>query len=262
LAPVVRMDLRDHPGRVFVVGDLHGMAHALDRLLAEAGFDPARDLIWSLGDLIDRGPYSPRCLGLLDEPWLRAIRGNHEQLLLDAAADPENWLQWIVNGGDWVLGYPWDAPDLLARLDALPWAAELMTAVGRIGLVHADVERTCDWPGLLHALEKGRGSSRQAAIWSRSSANQALRGLPGRTIEGADLVLVGHCIVDRALRWGNLWFLDTGAVVSGDPSAALSMLEVHPAIKLWSVSTAADPIASRWWSQQLERVVAALQHRR
>ena len=258
MSPIARIDLSAHPGRVFVVGDLHGMAHAFERLLESAGFDPALDLVWSLGDLIDRGPYSPRCLEFLDEPWFRAIRGNHEQLMLDAIGDHGTWLQWTVNGGDWGLEYPWDDPDLRDRLAALPWAAELITRVGRIGLIHADVDRTCDWPELLDALQQDRALTRQTAIWSRSSANQAVRGLPGRSVAGVDLVLVGHSIVQRAFQWGNMWFLDSGAVVSDDPSAALTMLEIHPSLKLWSVSTAQDAVTSLWWSQQLERLAAAL----
>ncbi len=238
------------------------MAHALERLLDLAGFDPACDLVWSLGDLIDRGPFSARCLELLALPWFRAIRGNHEQLLLDAAGDHGAWLQWTVNGGDWALGYAWDDPVLRARLDALPWACELTTKVGRIGLIHADVDPTCDWPQVLAALPADRGLTRQSALWSRSSANQARRGLPGRQVAGVDLVLVGHTIVTRPFQWGNLWFLDSGAVVCHDPSAALSMLEVHPSLKLWSLPTAQNRVTSQWWSGQLERVAAALAGRR
>jgi serine/threonine protein phosphatase 1 len=255
---VARIDLTAHPGRVFAVGDLHGMAHAFERLLDLAGFDPARDLVWSLGDLVDRGPFSARCLDLLEEPWFRAIRGNHEQLMLDALGDRGTWLQWTVNGGDWALGFPWDDPRVRAPLEALPWAADLVTAAGHIGLIHADVDRTCDWPELLEALETGAGLARQVALWSRGSANQAQRGMPGRHIGGVDLVLVGHCIVERCFQWGNMWFLDSGAVVSDDPSAALSMLEIHPRLKLWSLPTARDPSASLWWSRQMERVSAAV----
>jgi serine/threonine protein phosphatase 1 len=255
---VERIDLTAHPGRVFAVGDLHGMAHALEQLLDLAGFDPARDLVWSLGDLVDRGPYSPRCLDLLDEPWFRAIRGNHEQLMLDAVGDRSAWFQWMVNGGDWAPGYPWDDPSERASLLALPWAAELLTGAGRIGLVHADVDRLYDWPRFLEALEEDIGTARQTALWSRKSANQAASGAAESRIPGADLVLVGHSIVETCFQWGNMWFLDSGAVVSNSPSAALSMLEIHPRLKLWSVSTARDPIASMWWSQQMERISAAI----
>ncbi len=256
--PVERADLTGHPGRVFVVGDLHGMAHALEQLLAIAGFDPEADLVWSLGDLVDRGPFSPRCLELLDEPWFRAIRGNHEQLLLDAVDDHQGWLNWTLNGGDWAQGYPWYRQDLCRRLDALPYAADLETRAGHIGLVHADVDRVHDWPEFLDALTRNADFARQTALWSRSSATQAMRGLPGRRVEGVDLVLVGHSIVETAFQHGNIWFLDTGAVATSDPSAALSMLEIHPELKLWSLPTAGDPIASLWWSHHMERVTDAM----
>lgn len=258
---VVRADLRDHPGRVFVVGDLHGMAHALDDLLGEVAFDPERDLLWSLGDLPDRGPFSRRCLALLDEPWFRAVRGNHEQLMLDATYDREAWLNWILNGGDWAFDEAWDDPELLARLACLPLAAELETASGCIGLVHADVERGATWPEFFAALEEGRGLAREVALWSRTSANQAARGMPGREIAGIDLVLVGHTIMESALRRGNIWFLDSGAVVTEDRTAALSMLEIHPCLKLWTLSTAGDPVAARWWrgyTGRISRVGAGL----
>ena len=257
-SPVERMDLRDRPGRVFVVGDLHGMAHALDQLLAVAGFDPGQDLLWSLGDLADRGPFSPRCLDLLDEPWFRAIRGNHEQLLLDAVDDHEGWLNWNLNGGDWSQGYPWDREDLCLRLDSLPYAADLRTRAGHIGLVHADVGPGSDWPDFLDSIERDGFLSRELALWSRSSANRAANGLPGRRVSGVDLVLVGHSIVETAFQWGNIWFLDTGAVATSDPTAALSMLEVHPGLRLWSLPTAGDPAAGLWWSQRMERVAEAM----
>ena len=257
-SPVARLDLRAHPGRCFVVGDLHGMAHALERLLEQAGFDPSRDLLWSLGDLVDRGPYSPQCLVLLDEPWFRAIRGNHEQLMLDAAVDPGIWLIWVLNGGDWAHGYPWDAPALRGKLAALPWAAELRTATGRMGLVHADLELGRPWTRFLDDLENDRQQARNVALWSRTSISRATRGLAGPRVQDLDLALLGHSIVDAPFQWGNLWFLDAGAVVSQDPSAALSMLQVHPEIRLWTLPTAADPAAAHWWSGQRARVAAAM----
>lgn len=243
---------------MFVVGDLHGMAHAFDGLLDLADFDRDRDRVWSLGDLIDRGPYSERCLELLDQPWFHTIRGNHEQLLLDATHSKGDWLRWAVNGGDWALGFGWDDPHLRERLDTLPWACELLTAIGRIGLIHADVDRTCDWPQLLDALERDQGLSRQIALWSRSSASQAIRGLPERVVPGVDLVLVGHTIVPQAMRRGNLWFLDSGAVATEEATAALSMLEVHPCLRLWSLPTVNDPVAALWWCGHEDRVAAAV----
>lgn len=233
------------------------MVHALEGILATVGFDAGRDLVWSLGDLVDRGPFSPQCLALLEEPWFRAIRGNHEQLMLDAATDPGAWQMWVLNGGDWASGYPWNGPVLRGQLDALPWAAELCTAVGRIGLVHADLTLVGGWRHFLDDIECDRGQAREVALWSRTSISRATRGLNGPRVQGLDLLLLGHSIVERPLRWGNLWFLDTGAVLAQDPNAALSLLEVHPELRLWTRSTASDPLATQWWAGQRGRVAAA-----
>ena len=43
-------------GRDFVVGDLHGMFSHLEALLNEVAFDESADRLFSVGDLIDRGP--------------------------------------------------------------------------------------------------------------------------------------------------------------------------------------------------------------
>jgi serine/threonine protein phosphatase 1 len=237
------------------------MAHAFDGLLTLAGFDPARDLVWSLGDLVDRGPFSPRCLELLDQSWFRAIRGNHEQLMLDALDEPETWLMWTLNGGDWATDYPWDDPALRRKLLDLPWAADLRTAQGRIGLVHADLDLGLSWTRFLEVIELDIGQARTVALWSRTSISRAARGFPGPRVKDVDLVLLGHSIVEQAFPWGSLWFLDSGAVVSQDPSAALSMLEVHPDLRLWTLPTAFDPIAEQWWAGHQERVAAAVDAR-
>lgn len=68
--------------------------------LRECRFDPQQDLLVSVGDLIDRGPDSLGCLALLRESWMMAVRGNHEQMALDARASSQSTL-WLMNGGDW-----------------------------------------------------------------------------------------------------------------------------------------------------------------
>jgi serine/threonine protein phosphatase 1 len=69
-------------GRDFVVGDLHGHRGALEAQLEWLGFDPQADRLFSVGDLIDRGPDSLGTLGLLEQPWFHAVLGNHELMLL------------------------------------------------------------------------------------------------------------------------------------------------------------------------------------
>ena len=42
-------------GRTYVMSDIHGMAELLERMLRKIAFSPA-DMLYILGDMIDRGP--------------------------------------------------------------------------------------------------------------------------------------------------------------------------------------------------------------
>lgn len=88
-------------GRDFVVGDLHGCVDVLRALLHDIRFDPARDRLFSVGDLVDRGPASETTLDLLDRPWCHVVRGNHEEVLSLVARGKLSPDAWRGIGGDW-----------------------------------------------------------------------------------------------------------------------------------------------------------------
>ena len=67
-----------------MLGDLHGHYPALLHLLNTVQFDPTVDRLFSVGELIDRGPDSLACLQLLQQPWFYAVLGNHEAICLEA----------------------------------------------------------------------------------------------------------------------------------------------------------------------------------
>lgn len=89
-------------GRDFVVGDLHGCLSILETMLMHLEFDRTKDRLFSVGDLVDRGPDSLGCLRLLREPWFFSVIGNHESMLLEGMkACPNMDPIWLMNGGDW-----------------------------------------------------------------------------------------------------------------------------------------------------------------
>lgn len=49
-------------GRDIAVGDVHGHFQRLQQALDAVGFDPAIDRLFSVGDLVDRGPDSEQAL--------------------------------------------------------------------------------------------------------------------------------------------------------------------------------------------------------
>ncbi len=93
-------------GRDFVVGDLHGCFSLLREQLEAVNFDATCDRLFSVGDLIDRGPESFACLELLREPWFHAVLGNHEAMLLTycqaRGSDYHRPRDFLNNGGDWL----------------------------------------------------------------------------------------------------------------------------------------------------------------
>lgn len=62
-------------GTDYVVGDIHGCFSLLQAKLDEIGFDPTKDRLFSVGDLVDRGTESDKVLEWLSKPWFHAVCG-------------------------------------------------------------------------------------------------------------------------------------------------------------------------------------------
>jgi serine/threonine protein phosphatase 1 len=112
--------------RILAIGDIHGCSRALDALLETVRPEPA-DLLIALGDYIDRGPDSmgvlERLVALKRTHNLMALRGNHEQMILDARQGgmPEKlWLEW--GGKDTLASFsPWGEAGSLAEVPEHHW---------------------------------------------------------------------------------------------------------------------------------------------
>jgi predicted phosphodiesterase len=72
----------------FFIGDIHGCAHEFEKLIKKVHkkFDDVE--LFSVGDVINKGPDSLRCLELVKEHNVTAIRGNHEEILLRLVNNP------------------------------------------------------------------------------------------------------------------------------------------------------------------------------
>jgi serine/threonine protein phosphatase 1 len=83
------------------IGDIHGCARSLEALLDKLSEHNSRKYIF-VGDYIDRGPDSKGVVDLLldfrEQQDCVFLRGNHEQMLLDAVDIGELDL-WLSNGG-------------------------------------------------------------------------------------------------------------------------------------------------------------------
>ncbi len=165
---------------IWLVGDLHGCFARLMAALRERKFDPYQDLLLSVGDLIDRGPQSTECLDLLRYRWVYAVRGNHEQMALEALADGDMRL-WEMNGGDWytqrAASQKQRLTALIARCRRLPLIIELHSGEQVHVIAHAD------YPAAVYRWQ--RVVDEHQVLWRRQRLTDHLAGRHG-AIAGAD----------------------------------------------------------------------------
>lgn len=257
-------------GRDLIVGDLHGCRAALDRLLDEAGFDPAADRLISVGDLTDRGPDHAGCLALLEEPWFHAVRGNHDEMILRAAStfQPERLLALCNeppqpgdeprrdlrgNGGNWLLDLidrREDLPWLFARIEQLGQLPHILVVGGgawRYNVVHADLTTLRTPTGFWrdHELDEGWFHGRgeevvEHATWSRAVHHEYT--LPTAWAPGLSRTYCGHTIQEQPVQRSSHCCIDTGAFVGYRDRhqkllsrPALTLVEHRPdAVPTWS----------------------------
>ena len=192
---------------VWVVSDIHGCYQCLMDELKRRHFKPYEDLLISVGDIIDRGPDSVKCLQLMDGKWFRAVRGNHEQMALDAIEN-NDFALWMINGGIWFSECE-DKTHALTLLDAcrnLPHIIEITCANGLNIIAHAD------YPATEYAWNKPVNAQR--VLWDRDRLMGFMVG-KGQGIQGADHFWFGHTPLDKRYDFNNLHYIDTGAVFDG-----------------------------------------------
>lgn len=197
--------------RVLVCGDLHGCYTNLMNRLDAVSFDPAQDLLISVGDLIDRGTENVECLDLINQPWFRAVRGNHEQMMLDAVMGAGSILHWMQNGGSWFYNLDADqqilAKSLVSKAAALPLIIEVEKGGKKFVICHAD------YPHDEYAY--GRPVDAEQVIWNRERISLSIDGFSSN-ISGADLFIFGHTPALQPMRIKNQLYIDTGAVFNGN----------------------------------------------
>lgn len=117
----------------YAIGDIQGCYDSLQRLLENCAFDPARDRLWLVGDLVNRGPKSLETLRFIKSLGSAALTvlGNHDLYLLMVAEGGAKF-----RGKDDTIQPILDAPDSAELLD---WLRQqpLCHTEGDYCLVHA-----------------------------------------------------------------------------------------------------------------------------
>ena len=202
---------RNEGGRDFVAGDIHGCYRTLERALEAVRFDSRRDRLFSVGDLINRGPASMEALAWLADGRIHAaVRGNHEEMFLDGLARDresayEPWQQWIPDGE--VTGW-WRA------LRNLPLAITVETAHGAVGIIHAGPMHR-SWTRTVSELERGSTEAIETALLGGDEGDEGIwRGERGTEVKGVRELITGHYPSEDVQRDGNWWCIDTGAGIA------------------------------------------------
>jgi len=218
--------LRDQPldeDAVVVIGDIHGCAHGLRQLLSEV-INTGCTLVF-VGDLIDRGEEGGAVLSLVHdlhtdpEKWglsaVHVLRGNHEQMLLDAKRQVDRGIPtiggdyrlWRMNGGQLEDFEHAENYGLWGWLESLPlyyehsspvsWEGEMLTLL----VTHASVT-----PGL--ALNE---QDPEVLYWDRHINGYSTKHLTvhGHTIQKNGKPMIYDTPTGKVVR------LDTGSYYTG-----------------------------------------------
>ena len=167
---------------VYAVGDIQGCYDELRQSLDDAGFQPGRDELWCVGDLVSRGPDSVAVLRFIRDLGDKAlcVLGNHDLHLLALAAGNRK------HEGESGLNAVLQAPD---RDELLYWLRHQPLLHYDVGLdfvmVHAGLPPQWD-------LETARACANQVEDVLRSEAHiDYLMHMYGNKPDRWDPALVG-----------------------------------------------------------------------
>ena len=217
---------RNVKGNDYLCADIHGHFSVLEAQLERINFDPSKDRLFSLGDLIDRGDESADFLTWLDKPWFYAIQGNHERMLINAVRQNTDSFryQWFAWGGAWAEDLEDEKlEEYCTALESLPLAIELqITDSRRVALAHASLPKEADWNQIrlhLRDLPADKINSDRLAneiLWGRLIADpESVDRSSISPVKNIDHVYHGHTIVNHYTTIGNRTYMDLGSYSTG-----------------------------------------------
>lgn len=201
----------------FVVSDLGGNYDGLMALLKLVEFNWEKDILISVGDIIDRGTESAKLLKLfLTRPRFFATLGNHELMLVDVANESDHLVRlqkiqnWINLGGEWAASLPSNRLRQIADIIIARFHCAIMfnfehSPSKRVGITHADYPFEA-WDD--EAFSKFDEYDYLSMTCRRYRANSDQRyNFP---IRGVEYTIHGHSFFESPTLKHNCLFIDTG----------------------------------------------------
>lgn len=199
--------------KIAALGDIHGNYQALITVLDHVeNWKP--DLIFVLGDIVNRGPRSKECLDLIQDrsvnPAWHVIKGNHEGYVLKYE-DPEYCRQGVEFDLKQVIHWTYESltRDDLAVLKRLP----------------TEIRIDLSGPGIVEAAHASTAGDR-IGIYPNTPDNK----LAGLISEESRLFLVGHTHQPLVRLYNSTLVINTGAIglpFDGDRRAAYAQIEYN-----------------------------------
>ena len=218
--------------RVLAVGDIHGMYEKLIKLMEKIRFDQEDDLLVFLGDFVDRGPDSVRCLQYVYDlqhaypDTVICLLGNHEVMMSSyliqkrlnyntVIADYAD--SWLENGGFETLKQL-DELETGIKNELLQWVENLPVKYQYqdFFFCHAGVD-----PNVPLSVQ-----NEFDMLWRRQQWWEQYKGV--------ETIVVGHTPVQRVMKQAryakplfmpnNVIMCDTGAYMNGGKLSCVDVL--------------------------------------
>lgn len=210
-------------GNDYICSDIHGHFDLLEQHLSNVNFNPNKDRLFCLGDLIDRSDESPQVLNYLSKPWFHSILGNHESMLIgvyeNGSSNPSIRQQWYSWGGSWAEDLSDDELDVYYRAFLkFPVGIELHLKSGlKVGLIHANLPDKADWHTVINTLQEIPDDEISShmhllheMLWQKASIFENY-SIEMDEVKNIDHVFHGHTIVDSIIVMENRTFMDLGS---------------------------------------------------
>ena len=186
----------------YFVGDIHGSIESFWRGLDSLNFDPDKDRVFSVGDLVDRGQSSMESLRLLHNPWFFAVAGNHERMLYEyLKGNPSK--RSIENNWRYSLSID-EKHECLELMRLLSWIIEIKNTSGIVGVTHAYLPERANWNQFKAGLGSSDSEMIEHATWSRAFVSGE-----ERNVEGVKWLFIGHQGLEEPMIKGNVVCIDT-----------------------------------------------------
>lgn len=192
--------------RRLFVGDLHGCLAELNDLLDKFGFRAGQDELFSVGDVVGKGPSVPGTLALLRELKAGVVRGNHDEYLMKAVRTAE--ADRDARDREYLAMLGPQAEEMITYVSTWPVYRELADII----LVHGGLE-----PGQKNLAKMSERILMQIRTWDGFGKDLKRNGDPPwyDCVQVDKVVVFGHWAQNGLVDKPRFKGLDTGCVYGG-----------------------------------------------